>query len=71
MPFGAAHTYIAYITEYITPPPPPPPGLITNSSDVSFTSPVLQILTLFKTRKLIFSTPVLRRGVGRNYVVIT
>ena len=23
MPFGAAHTYIAYIREY---PPPPPPG---------------------------------------------
>ena len=71
MPFRAAHTYIAYITEYITPPNPPSPGLITNSSEGSSTCPVLQILTLFKTRKLIFSTPVLRPGVGRNYVVIT
>ena len=69
MPFGAAHTYIAYITEYIT--PPPSPWLITNSSEGSSTCPVLQILTLFKTRKLIFSTPVLGPGVGRNYVVIT
>ena len=38
---------------------------------VGMCRPVLQILTLFQTKKLSFSTHVFRPGVGRNYVIIT
>ena len=33
--------------------------------------PLLQILTLFQTKKLSYPTPFFRPGVGRNYVAIT
>ena len=45
-------------------------GVYSSEFVVGVCPPFLQILTLFHTKTLVFSTPFFRPGIGRNEVII-
>ena len=65
IPFGAAHTYIAYIGEY----PPPPPGgqiWVQAQTDVIFSNDQCCLLLIFSSCLLLFSPEKIRKKPSVN-----